>query len=354
MRTDGAGADILQGLRSAADGAAWASAPLEFLPDRGLAHWHVRLVGTGMLARIPKQSQVGLPAQENLRHQQACFECAEPSGHTPRLLGVLAPTQALARGALLVEEIRGEPPELPQDLAALARALASLHRVPAPPASLRALLPDPPDPLRDFVAEVSEQARYLTAAPITAPVRECIEAQLANLQADAAERARPPRHLIAFDAHPGNFVVRADGSAVLVDLEKCRYSHAGFDLAHATLYTSTTWDAQASAVLTPHEVAGFYAAWDEGVGKDMATAAHPWHVPLRRAMWLWSVTWCCKWQVLADAPRAATAHGEDWSAEISDEVLVAHVRERVAHYLSEPAVERVQDELRQLPRLLDR
>ena len=34
----------------------WADAPLEFLPDSGLAHAHLRLVGTGVLARIPKQS----------------------------------------------------------------------------------------------------------------------------------------------------------------------------------------------------------------------------------------------------------------------------------------------------------
>jgi hypothetical protein len=40
--------------------------------------------------------------------------------------------------------------------------------------------------------------------------------------------------------------------------------------------------------------------------------ARPWHGPLRRAMWLWSLTWCAKWRVLsacaptAPAPTAKT------------------------------------------------
>lgn len=31
--------------------------PIDLAPlaDKGLAHWHVRLIGTGLLARIPKQ-----------------------------------------------------------------------------------------------------------------------------------------------------------------------------------------------------------------------------------------------------------------------------------------------------------
>lgn len=43
----------------------------------------------------------------NLAYQAACFERAACSGHTPALLGVLAPSAALPRGALIVEEIVG-------------------------------------------------------------------------------------------------------------------------------------------------------------------------------------------------------------------------------------------------------
>ncbi len=70
----------------------WAGAELELLPDSGLAHTHVRLVGHGALARIPKQSQMDLAPAANLVHQAACFERAARSGHTPALLGVLAPS----------------------------------------------------------------------------------------------------------------------------------------------------------------------------------------------------------------------------------------------------------------------
>ena len=52
----------------AALGGPWASAPLERLKDKGLAHDHVRLCGTGVLARIPKQSQLQLSAQDNLAY----------------------------------------------------------------------------------------------------------------------------------------------------------------------------------------------------------------------------------------------------------------------------------------------
>src|SRR5690606_29626754 len=66
----------------------WSEAPLEPLPDLGLAHAHVRLAGSGVLARIPKQSQMGLAAADNLAYQAACFERAAASGHAPRLHGV--------------------------------------------------------------------------------------------------------------------------------------------------------------------------------------------------------------------------------------------------------------------------
>ena len=47
--------ELLVRLRAAmrACGHHWRDAALEPLPDKGLAHHHVRLVGTGALARIP-------------------------------------------------------------------------------------------------------------------------------------------------------------------------------------------------------------------------------------------------------------------------------------------------------------
>jgi hypothetical protein len=44
---------------------------LEPLPDTDLAHDHVRRIGTGLLARIAKQSQMQLGAADNLDCQVA-------------------------------------------------------------------------------------------------------------------------------------------------------------------------------------------------------------------------------------------------------------------------------------------
>lgn len=345
---------LLDGLRAGLEVKypAWARAELAPLQDFGLAHLHVRLVGAGVLARIPKQSQVGLPPAANLRHQQACFERAQPGGQTPRLLGVLPVSASLPRGALLVEEIVGSPACLPGDLEAIAQALAAVHGLPLPPAEGRRPLQDASDPLRELHAEIRAQAAHLSAAGLSTDVLLSIQGELRALDALVSKPERPPRCLVAFDAHPGNFLLRASGQAVLVDLEKCRYSHPGLDLAHASLYTSTTWDVAVRTALTPREVTGFYAAWERAMDGKLVEASRPWHVPLRRAMWLWSLTWCCKWRALSGRPPRRPEQGEDWSAANSEPGLVLHVRERVDHYLSPRAVALVREELQRLPRML--
>ncbi|MEO7243524.1 MAG: hypothetical protein ABIW85_11500, partial [Variovorax sp.] len=168
-------------------------------------------------------------------------------------------------------------------------------------------------------------------------------------------------------------------TAILVDLEKCRYSYPALDLAHATLYTSTTWEAEGALVLSAAQIAAFYATWAEALGPQADETMHGWNLMLRRAMWLWSVTWCAKWRVLsggnrreavkhsdasrrnhegegrdgadrgdcpnsgdrADASRKRKADGEDWSEALSDAALIHHVRERVDHYLSPSVVQHV-------------
>ena len=270
--------DIRQRLATAMKQASfgWAGSDLDLLPDSGLAHTHVRLVGHGALARIPKQSQMDLAPEANLAYQAACFERASP--------------------------------------------------------------------MTDLLAEIETQAAWLDAAQIDARARRAIDAEIARYRALCALSPRPPQSLISFDAHPGNFMVRADGRAVLVDLEKCRYSHASLDLAHATLYTSTTWGPASNTALGVDEVAGAYACWSREMGPS-AAAWHDWQLPLRRAMWLWSITWCAKWRVASTAASAVTAAGEDWSSQLSKPELIAHVRGRVDHYLSAPVVEQVLGEI---------
>lgn len=318
---------------------------VEPLPGSGLAHDHLRLRGTGMLLRVPKQSQLALGAAANLSYQAACFRRSTPSGHVPRLLAELRPGPDLPMGALLVEEIRGRPPDLPRDVPAIARALAAIHALPVPGPAARPPLRDHADPLGETLAEVLAQAAHLPEAGLSPDAAREIRDELDWAEAFARRPDRPPVALISFDAHPGNFLVKPSGRAVLVDLEKGRYGAPGLDLAHATLYTSTTWDVATSAALSPDEVAEAYRVWLGRVPPALAEASRPWLLPLRRVMWLWSATWCAKWLVLSRRRALAAKHeadrAEDWSSELSDPSLVSHVAGRVAHYLDPSTMRRV-------------
>jgi aminoglycoside phosphotransferase (APT) family kinase protein len=347
LPTDALLASLRRALRDAQS--PLADAPLALLGDKGLAHHHVRLVGSGLLARLPKQSQMGLDAAANLAYEAACYQRAAASGHVPRVEGTLPVSAALPRGGLLVEEIVGRTARLPDDLPAIAAAFAAIHSLPLPARSARTPLIDADDPLAALRAEIDAQAAYLDAAALAPAARSLIDATRTQFAQQCEQAARPPKRLIAFDGHPGNFLVRPqDGRAVLVDLEKARYSHPPLDLAHATLYTSTTWDVDSRAELGVAEVVAFYERWQRAC--DIGPALRPWFVPLRAAMWLWSVTWCAKWRVLSPRAAHAGADGEDWSAEHSSDALVAHVRERVDCYLGVGAVERVCAETEELRR----
>ncbi|PKP72655.1 MAG: aminoglycoside phosphotransferase [Alphaproteobacteria bacterium HGW-Alphaproteobacteria-6] len=322
----------------------------EPMADTGLAHSHFRLPGTGLIARIPKQSQMRLGAAENLAYQAACYRRAAPSGHAPRLQHLLAPSAGLPRGGLVVSEIIGRPARLPDDLDAIVDALAAIHRLALPAPADRAPLLAPADPLHDLLAEIAAQATHLDGAGVAPVTRAIIAEGLAGLRRLAAGKARPARRLISFDAHPGNFLIDAQGRAILVDLEKCRYSAPQLDLAHATLYTSTTWDVASHAVLDAGQVEAAHRRWLAGIGgdDDARSRAAAWLVPMRRAMWLWSLTWCAKWRVLSAGAARNDGRGEDWSAAGSDAALVAHVRDRVDHYLKPSTARRVDDGLRAL------
>lgn len=329
-------------------GGAWNGMRLEPLKAKGLAHEHVRLVGTGWLARIPKQSQMQLAALDNLNYQQACFKRASPAGHAPACLHLLVPCASLPRGALIVQEIVGRSAQLPQDLPLMAHSMAALHRITLPPESQCAPLVHSSDPLQAMLDEVNIQAVYLVRASLAPSVAATIQAEMMRFEQLCKRAPRPLKRLIAFDGHPGNFVIAPEAAqgekAYLVDLEKCRYSYPSFDLAHATLYTSTTWDIDSRTVLSPEDVLITYRAWSAQVDEALGLNAQRWHLPLRRAMWLWSVTWCAKWRVASRAAASLQQDGEDWSAQNLDPVLASHVRERVDHYLSESGVAWVRTE----------
>ena len=331
-------ARLTAALRAA--GSPVADATPEILADTGLAHLHLRLPGSGMLARVPKQSQMQLHAIENLAYQAACFERMAPSGHTPRFFGLLHPSEHLPRGALLVQEIVGRPARLPDDLPALVQALAAIHSLPPPKREARPPLLDPVDPLAALLKEIETQAVHLSSTLVVPLSRTRIEAVLQRVRRQMSCCIGTPHRLIAFDAHPGNFLIRPDGDAVLVDLEKGRYGLPALDVAHATLYTSTTWDGRHRVALNAATTADTYRRWQAVLGLEAAGSRNSWLV-LRAAMWLWSVTWCAKWLVNSARVVDRGATGEDWSSALSADSLVDHVRERVQHYLSPVVVEQV-------------
>lgn len=331
-------------LASALQNAKVAFQSLSAMADTGLAHDHVWIHrdGDDWVARLPKQSQMNLPPAENLAYEAACYTRASKGAHAPRLNGVLPISDTLPRGGLLVDAIEGRQAQLPNDLASIADALASLHRLPLPahPAPLLA----PTDPWQAMREEVSRQSEWLEKANLSSDVIARVREELSALPTTLPDAERC---LISFDTHPGNFLITDNHRAVLVDLEKCRYGLPGIDLAHTSLYTSTTWDVNSQAVLTPDEVVAFYRRWQSAIGNTPAALSPSVEtlVACRRATWLWSLTWCAKWRAQHWQRQDVTHRGQDWSAELTDAAVIAHVRDRVEHYLSLPIIEQVHREL---------
>ena len=324
-------------------------ADLSLMVTKGLAHDHWTIDGTDFLLRVPKQSQMGLSARENLHYQKICFHRMAPSKHTPICYATIPPSSSLPMGALLVQRIYGREPQTKNDFTLIAKALASIHRLPVPPPEVRTPLLSSDYPLVSMLAEVEIQASYLSRAVIDPLSLSMIQAELELARKEVRALASPPVCLISFDAHPGNFIIDSQGKAVLVDLEKGRYGGCGFDLAHASLYTSTSWDVDVRIELSKKSVVSFYDTWSQHVSTEFADAMQPYMTPMRRLMWLWSVTWCAMWQLESNASaleqKNKRNNTRDWASENNPDELTAHVRERVSHYLQAETICRIREDL---------
>lgn len=320
------------------------------LPEKGLAHDHVSIGESGALLRVPRQSQFGFSARDNLAYQKACFERCQPSGHTPALLGVLEPSPDLPMGALLVERIEGVVLSLPDDMAGIAACLAAVHILPVPPEDVRPPLQVHREAVAGTLAIVERQVQGLEASGLDREARMQIEAELAWAHGFAAEAAsRPqPLTLVLSDTHPGNYLRKLSGQVVCVDLEKAIYGAPAIDLAHASLHTSTTWDVEAAASLPRGAIESFYAAYLDLLPAAMHAALMPWLLPLRRLTWLRSVTWCVHYRIESAKARQRDKHlaaaTEDWSSEDVDAALTAHVEGRVADYLDPATIAAIRAE----------
>ena len=308
------------------------------LPAAGVAHDHWAIAGTDCLLRVPRLSQSGHAARVNLAYQAACFERAQASGVTPRLHGIVPVSERLAMGALVVDRIDGGAVRLPDDLPAMAACLAAIHSLPVP--DERQPLATHDDPVASLIAIIADQAEWLDRAGLPDRSVAIIREQIGH----ARSLPRPPesadvRCLIVADCHPGNYLVDRTGKAWFVDLEKAAYSHPAIDVVHATLPTSIGWDARISGTATAQNVAAFEAAYLAALTPSLRPAVQPWLAPVRRLVWLRTVTWFARWRA------RSTRAGDPWSAADLPSALRNHMRAHVDASLSPSALEAVRDSL---------
>lgn len=336
---DAGGADLsaLQRALKAIDGfSAIGAGDLEPMRAKGLIHAHVRIRGTGAVLRIPRLSSFGLEPAGNLAYQADCFRRAAASGHVPELVGTLSPQPGVPWGALIISEIIGGAPPVPEALPAIAQALAAIHALPLPPDAARTPIPSHTDPVTATLEVIEAQAQFLDEAGLDPAAVQQIRDELARARRFAADAAGAdiPVTLVGTDTHPGNFMTRADGTAVFVDLEKMLYGAPAIDLAHATVYTSTMWDEDVATALSFEDVAAFYAAYFAAMPPELAARIRPWCGPLRRFTWLRTTTWCAKW-------RVQSRDGAAWSAAQHDPSYIRSVRARVADYFDPATIEAI-------------
>ena len=330
-------AALIEALRGMPDLRDLRASDLAPMTAKGVNHDHYRIAGKGLVLRVPRATPWSGDAAAQLASEAAAFERAAPSRATPRLIGVLPSSSNLPRGALLVEEIAGRVPQLPQDLPSLADALARLHGLPLPPPSQRPPLPDHGErgPVMETLEFIARQRDFIPAVSLPLSTRDALNHEFAWAQryAFGLEGGPQPLALVGTDTHPGNFVLRPDGSAVLVDLERVCYGSPAIDLAHATLYTSTTWDLEVQASLRREDIEAFYRHYLGAVGSTRAAELRPWLLPARRLTWLRTMMWAVRWRALMELKGAAI-----------DPRLAVHIHRRLDDFFDPATVVRVRAE----------
>jgi hypothetical protein len=216
--------------------------------------------------------------------------------------------------------------------------------LPVPPASARAPLPDHgiEGPIAATLAVIARQREFLARVALAPATRVALEEEYAAAERHARGLAPSgqPLALVGTDTHPGNFILRGEADAVLVDLERVCYGSPAIDLAHATLFTSTTWDLEVQAVLSPDEVAEFYRHYLAQVGPERAAALRPSLLPARRLTWLRTMMWAVRLRALDDMGRLSL-----------EPRLGRHIRGRLDDFFEPGTVARVRAEWLQGPGL---
>ena len=295
---------------------------LSILTTKGISHDHWRIGDSGLVLRVPRMSQWGMAPGRQLAYEATAFQRAAASGHCPTLHDTVPVCETLPRGALIVDLIDGRPPQLPDDLDAIADALTSIHRLPLPLPDERAPLHFHADPVAATLRVIEEQAAHLPSAQLSDGARAAISDELTWARAFASEGEPDIAPcLVGTDTHPGNFLIDRGGKAWLVDLEKALYGAAPIDLAHATLAVSTGWDPDSASRLTTGQIGAFYSRYLAPIDVARASDLAPWLLPLRRLTWLRTMTWFARWQ--------AAWQGDDHPAS-RDATMTRHIGVHIA------------------------
>ncbi len=282
------------------------------LPGRVHDHWRLDAGdGGALMVRVPKLSHLGLSPRAALTYEAEAFRRAAAGGTTPRLHAILRVRPDLPWGALVVDAVEGRAPVLPDDLPALARSLAGVHALPTPPPARRRPLLDPGDPVGYLLGVVRDQLDAVGDRLVPA-ARRLLEEETAAAAAGRPEQRPEPRLALA-DTHPGNFLIRPDGTAVMLDVERPVYDSPAVDLAHASLPTSLRWDPRVTGDAGRADIVRFHRAWAMTVPRDLADAVRPHILGYRRLVWLRTTSWACAWAARNDlaaalaSPEPATA-----------------------------------------------
>ncbi len=272
---------------------------LEPLSPNGLDNDHVRLGDTGTVARVPRWPVDDLKPDAALALRAERF-CRAASAHVPALHAVLPPADGLPNGALVVDEIRGVSARVPDDMDAIADALASLHAPEMPAPAARPPLPDASEPAAALIDQVARQSETLRAAGADRSVQRLVAAEIeqaGRLYTDRWRLNPQPQCLVGTDTHPGNFLVAATGRAVLVDLDKAMYGSPAVDLAHASVPSSVFWATGDWDRLGVTERRRFYERYLNALATERTRALEPWLAPMARLTWLRTTTWAARWRV---------------------------------------------------------
>lgn len=310
-----------------------AATPLVPLPAKGVSHDHFLIGDSGWILRAARLSQLDLTAENQLAIQEAAFLRAAPSGATPKLLAAAPPSPGLERGGLIVEHIAGAAPRSTADLPALARALAAIHSLPPPDAAARPPIPDPANPLGALAARARAALEaYLPLTSLGDRAKAAIADRLDWLDSAVEEFSDLGGDaLCVTDSHPGNFLIRPDGAACFVDLEKPSYGLPALDLAHTVIDVAAGWDPDAGMAPSAQDRDRFAKTWLDAVPPALAAANAPLIKPFRQAVWLRTISFFMRWQ-------AESALQGPWSATRLGPEAAAHFRRHVSLSLSDAAV----------------